>query len=307
MRTRQLITDICLVALILSFVCGCTPKPELLLRPELDQTVTYKASMEMQKSVKFDRPSGSKQTHETTYSGYELVYEQTAKDSDSQGNTAADIKVISLKYTSKANDEIKIDFDSRRQEDADKPLAALLGHSYTITISPEGQVLEVADAEDIRQAVTDSSDKKLADNMLTNESIIKRHSVKAFPETKNRKIAVGDTWSRKETPQVGLMIPKSFEKIYTVKNIASNIATIQMNAVPAAQTQANPLGELFDSQEDFSGELIVNLASGKVIKYRESFTSTSLAAQKPGGGTASTPLDVLEISLTWMHNIQALD
>ncbi|MFA5554437.1 MAG: DUF6263 family protein [Phycisphaerae bacterium] len=307
MRTRQFIADICLISLILSFVCGCTPEPELFVRPELGQTVTYKTSMQMQKSVKFDRPSASMQKQDTTMSRYEMIYEQTPKDTDEKGNIVADIKIKSLKYISKANDEINIDFDSQRQQDADRPLAALIGKSYTITMSSEGQVLEIANAEDIRQAVTESSDKKLADNLLVDESIMKRHSVKAFPEAKNRKIAVGDTWSRKETPQVGLMIPKTFEKIYTVKNIASNIATIQMNAVPAAQTQASPLGELFDSQDDFSGELIVNISSGKVIKYRESLTSISLTAQKPGGGTSSTPLDVLEISLSWMHSIQALD
>ena len=249
------------------------------------QSTTYRLARENDRSVLWEgpeenKPKGFKGGH--AGNRMEMTFTQKIQNVDDKGNAVAEITVTALKYVSRVKDNITLDFDSSRKEDSSHPLSKLVGQSYTIEITPSGDVTKVIDAGDARAAVKGStSGHRTASNLLSEKAIRERHVIAALPDPNENLLRVGESWSRIKSFSFDLMGAKSYEKVYTleeVRNIRNDrIAITRMNAVPSAEEAkelhkeqgASPLSQMSDSTERFTGELKLSLTDGNVMEYHE--------------------------------------
>ena len=261
------------------------PAVLLALKFAPQDSTTYRVVVEADRSVVWEgplpeKPTGFKGGH--TGNRIETTFAQRIQSADDKGNAIAEIKIEALKYLAKVRDDAVLDFDSSREKDKDNPLAKLIGQSYTIQISPAGQVLQVVDANQARAAVEGSSSAhQTASALFSAEAIKQRHTIPALPPGEKNRLSPGESWSSTATFPFDMMGSKSYEKIYTLKEIKDaddrQFAVADMNAVPSSEMAqelhkeqtTNPLEKMFDTNENYSGQLKLDLTAGKVEKCLE--------------------------------------
>jgi len=280
---------------LLVLACGCqreraaaperkeaNPLIRLSLRFTTGQTATYKATAEADRSIEWVGPASSKPAGYAdgrTGSHVELVFEQQVERIREDGNAILLITVKALTFRSEVQNKITLDFDSSRPEDRSHPLAALIGQSYRLEMSPKGQVVAVIDAGIIRQAVPAGSPAyNVATRLLSNEAIQDRHALPPLSALKEDSVEPGQTWSDLKSFSFGEMGVKGFERVYTLAEIRQDdgrSAVVEMKAIPSAamaeemhQRQADsPLSGLFDNTEKYTGRLDLDLDRGQVREY----------------------------------------
>jgi hypothetical protein len=261
---------------------------QLALKFAPQQTATYKSTTQVQRSVLWEgsakeKPSAFKGGH--TGNRAQMTYTEHVKSIDDKGNAAAEITIKDLAYVAKVRDDVTIDFDSSRAKDQNHPLTKLIGQSYTIRMSPAGRVLQVVDATAARAAVPrDSAHHKIASNLLSDDIIQQRHTILALPDANDNRVPPGETWSEIESFSFDMMGAKAYEKVYTLKEVKEQdnqqIAVVALNAVPSSQMETelhkeqatNPFSKMFDTKEDYTGQLKLDLTTGKVQQYTEKLT-----------------------------------
>lgn len=261
------------------------PAVLLALKFTPQDSTTYRVIVEADRSVVWEgplpeKPTGFKGGH--TGNRIETTFAQRIQSVDDKGNAIAEIKIEALKYLAKVRDDVVLDFDSSREKDKDNLLAKLIGQSYTIQISPAGQVLQVVDANQVRAAVEGSSSAhQTASALFSAEAIKQRHTIPALPPGEKNRLSPGESWSSTATFPFDMMGSKSYEKIYTLKEIKDaddrQFAVADMNAVPSSEMAqelhkeqtTNPLEKMFDTNETYSGQLKLDLTAGKVEKCLE--------------------------------------
>ena len=309
-----------LVAVILLGILsgGCAaPKQGLGLKFAPEQTSTYKVTTEMAKESKFDQPSVNKFRQEKVGVNFEMIFDQTVKSVDTAGNATAEIKIKQLKYNDTSPKGAGYDFDSARKNNRDKSLKALMGKRYTIKISPDGKA-EAADVKDIRGAIQQGPAAKITANFFSDEAIKNRHSIPALVAMGSvKEMKVGDTWSVLKASPSGMLIPKSYEKIYKLKEIKSRggeqVAVIEMNAMtsskPASDTvkeesSAAAFSKMFQSSDTYTGELVLNLTTGKVEKSDEGLQALWVASEDEATQKSDKGADVITMGFSHRQSIE---
>jgi len=288
---------------------------DLALKFAVGDVAKYKVTQEDIKDFRFEQPSLDKVRLEPRSTTVEIKFLQQIESVDEQGNATAKITIRGIKYLVMDKNKIDVDFDSKRKADRKKPFAKLIGKSYKIRISPDGSV-KVLDANKIRNAVR-SGPPDRASNLVDDKVIQRRHEILSLPDVDSHVLRQGDTWSRIKTPPHRLMVQKSFEKVYTLKKVEDRegrrLALVDMNAtesgLPAqGVSRISPGGmgifaNLFDTEETYTGEMVLDLNTGKVAKYNEKLVTKYVAAEpKPDKGP-----DVLTITLTYATSVEMLD
>jgi hypothetical protein len=249
---------------------------------------TYRVITENDKSVDWQgphptKPKGFAGGH--TGNKIETTFTQQIQSTDDKGNAVVKITFKQLKYLTTIKNEIVTDFDSTREKDKDNPLSNLIGKSYIIEMTASGQISRLMDANEARAAVESvSAADKMAANLLSLKAIRERHTVPTLPDADKNQLRTGENWSNVQNFSFDMMGSKSYEKIYTLKEIQDEnnrrIAIAQMQAVPSAEhakelhkeQSASFFANLSDNTETYTGELKLDLTAGKVEEYREKLT-----------------------------------
>ncbi len=287
----------------------------------VDQT-TYKVTIDRENGVLWEGPLENKPKSFVgghTGNKIEMTFTRQTKSVDAEGGTVVKITINALKYSARVRDETVLDFDSSRQEDLDNPLNKLIGQSYTLKLTPSGEVSKVIDANDARAAVAGSSiSNARAAQLLSPGAITEQHSIPALPDLDNGQLIPGKTWSDIKTFSFGPMGAKSFERIYEIKQIVETdgrrVAIAQMNAVPSAakakelykEQSTGIFSSMFDNTETYTGELRVDLNSGQIEKYSEEFRADWIAVDPLAIKQEKEP-DILRMSATRIHRIERID
>jgi hypothetical protein len=320
MTAKRFFAAAFLASFAVLFFCGCAPEADVALRLAPSEVSAYKCGDVYRKDYLFEQPSSNKRTEKTTETNVEVTYDQLVTGVDAEQNTTAKVTIKALKYLSTSSGEVQIDFDSSRDTDSESAFAKLLGQTYTIEISSSGKVLGVSDVASARDAVKTGPDARFAERLLSDDNIQQRHEILALPDKDKRTLKVGDKWSRIVPSPQGVLIPKTYEEVYTVEKI-SNTKTgkqvlIEMKATPSSKQvgakskQAGLLemfGNSFDSEDDFTGRLLIDVETGKVYEYSESFKSQYTAAEFPKGQEKSGQPDVLKLGFTEVHSVKLID
>jgi hypothetical protein len=261
------------------------PAVDLVLKFIPDDSTTYRRARESDRGVEWEGSAESKPKGFTgghTGNRMEMTFTQKIRSVDANGNAIARITITALKYLIRVKNKVTLDFDGSRREDVNSPLGKLVGQSYTVELTPHGDVARVIDVAEARAAVKGATTAdKIAANLLTSDAIKDRHTISALPDANDEPVHVGQSWSKVENFAFDLMGAKSYEKVYTLEEIRDirdhQVAVVKMNAVPSAanakelykEQKTSPFAQMFDSTETFTGELTMDLTDGKVNECHE--------------------------------------
>lgn len=285
-------------------------------------STTYKLITEAQRSVRFEGSLTNEKNLKggETGSRTEMIFTQQIQSVDDKGNAIARITIKELKYSAKVRDNTIVDFDSSKEKDPNNPLLKLIGQSYTIEITPAGQVLKVVDASEAQAAVKGgTSAHKTASIQLSPNVIKERHSISALPVRDKSRLSAGANWNRIKTFAFGLMGAQSYRRVYTLKEIKEQdnrkLAVIEMNAIPTSEMaeqlhQQKAMGDfskMFDNTETYTGELTLDLATGKVERYFEKLESEWVAVEPSIGEASDKEPAVLRMKTSRLHSLEKID
>ena len=255
-----------------------------------------------------------------TSSRIEMTFTRQIQSTDDEGNAVAKITIESLKHLSIVRDSPVLDFDSSREKDQENPMAKLIGESYTIEITPAGQVTNIADVNQIQQAVRGASQAhKAAVALLSEEAIRQRHAIPAIPAADKNKLQKGQNWKSVKTFSFGLMGTQSYERTYTLKEVeqTNNLRTaiVEMKAAPTTEMaeelhkekQIGDFSKMFENTETYTGELKLNLTTGKVEKYIEKLESEWIAVDPSAADKDEKEPAVLKMTAIRLQHLEKTD
>jgi len=300
------------------------PTIQLALKFTPGDLTTYKVTKENRRGVIWGGPLTSKPKGFTGgYSGnrIELTFTRQIQSVDDEGNAIAAITIKGLKYSVKTQDNIVLDFDSSREKDRNEPLGKLIGQSYTIEITPWGQVTKVIDVSSARAAVEDSTPANTrAARLLSAEVIKDQHSIPALSAAEKNQLHTGENWSDIKTFSFGPMGSKTYERIYELKEIKDTdgrrIAIIEMSVIPSSEKAkelhkeqvTGILSQMFDNPaETYTGRLKLDLTAGEVEQYFEEFRSEWVAVDLMAPSEENKEPDTLRMSATRLYRIERID
>jgi len=294
----------------------------LALKFSPQDSTTYKITAEAQQSVKWEGPLPD----DTTFKGgqndnkMEMTFTQQIQSVDEKGNAVAKITIEALKYSSVIKENPVVDFDSSRAEDQDNPLAKLIGQSYTIEITPTGKVTKVIDASGAQAAVRGGPSPPItASKLLTTEAIKNRHGFIALPDADKSQLRTGENWSSTKTFLFGMMGSKSYEKIYTLKEIKDTdnrrTAIVKMNAIPTSETaeqlhkeqETSQFSKMFDTTETYTGRLKLDLTTGKIEKYLEKLQSEWIVVEPLAEQQEDKEPVILTMGAIRLYSLEKID
>jgi hypothetical protein len=246
-------------------------------------STTYRVITESERSIKWEGNVPDEPTFKggRNHDRLEMTFTQEIQSVDDKGNAIAKIIIKELKSSSITKDSPAFEFDSLKPKDPNHPLVKLIGQSYTIKIAPTGKVTEVTDTREAELAVSGgSAAPRGALRLLQSEVIKERHGTLILPDANKNQLHIGDNWSYTKTFFFGMMGSESYEKIYTLNKIKDQdnrrVAIIEMNAIPSSKTSKEQVADFFkssDSNKIYTGELELDLTTGKVEKYSEKLQS----------------------------------
>jgi hypothetical protein len=297
---------------------GCKAKTsaDLSLKFAPDQTATYKSVSDVVKDFRFEQPNLGKLREEQTRTSVEMTFTQTVQRVDDEGSAIAQVTIDGLTVTIINKNEPRLSFDSSNEEDLKSPLAKVLGQSYTIRISPNGEVT-VVDAKAALASVPSGYENKVVASLLSDENIIQRHQIQALPKDAET-ASVGSSWNVVTASPPGLLAPKSYKKVYTLSDIKtvsdSRIATVNMtageDAEPVAGVSAGGMGmfaKMFDNEDTYTGSMKIDLETGTLLKAEETLVSTYLAQEMPENGDPAKGPDTLTMQFTNRVGLEKLN
>jgi hypothetical protein len=310
------IAGICVV-----FSGGCAKEETLALKFSPGQAGTYEVTSEAIKDYKFEQPSINQTKVQQTLTRTEVVFDQRIESVDAAGNAKALITIKEVKYLAKNPKGTTVDFDSTKKSEKKDPMEDLIGQSYVVKLSPNGHVEGIEDVLKAREAVKgDSVEQKTAQSLLSDEAIKQRHSMLELPPSKDAAAKVGKTYSRIKSGPAGMLTPRSYEEVYTVKDIkkenGQKIAVVTMEARPSAVRAADMPKEeqkglgffekMFDNKETYTGKLTLDLSTGKVMSYNEKLKSEWVAVEPAEEVKSDKGPDVLTMGFTYTYSVEKI-
>ena len=300
------------VCFMLVFV-GCGPKTDLSLKFTPSDVTTYTVVSENHTTFKFEMPSSNNYKEDVSEKSFSITFDQEIQSVDETGVATAKITIKGMKYTDIDKGNVKFEYDSASAKDKKEALGKLIGKSYTITIDPKGQVA-VLDVEDARKVVKTGVAASKAKGILSDKAIVSRHEVVTLAKLEKSEVSVGDTWSTVEKPGYKLLMPRTFEKVYTLDEIrddgGNSVAVVNMKAVPAGASEKgdfNPamlmFSSMMDAEEDFSGKMEYDVTTGKVLAQDETLKVKYIATDPKDNGAEP---DILTITLVYGQSAEVV-
>jgi hypothetical protein len=291
----------------------------LVLAFSAGQSATYKATIDAQKSVEW---VGSESVKPADFSGgrsgnrIEMTFEQRVERVLDNGNAILAITIRGLKYHGVVQSRPVLEFDSDKPQDQSSPLASLIGKSYRLEMSPEGQVVRLFDLESVRQAVKVGSPAYSVAARLTSDEILKdQHEIPPLTALKENPIRSGQTWSDLKSFSFGNMGDKSFERVYTLQKSDGQAAVVEMKATMSAamaeelhkrKTASLPPG-LFDNTDKYEGRLEFDVGGGRVREYSEEMQTEWVIADPAAMKDAAAPPRALKMGAKRLHQLELVE
>ncbi|MBW8016771.1 MAG: hypothetical protein FVQ82_11335 [Planctomycetes bacterium] len=320
--SQKMLVALTVVSLtIVMFFAGCGT--ELAIKFNPDDISTYKVGYQTKQSVILDMAADTKTGDQYTSKNVDVTFTQEIQSINDDLTALAKITIMDIMFNTKDNKGASFSFDSRKDEDRKRPLNAIIGKSYTINISTDGRVT-LADATDIRKVrVSGTTERRVAESLLTEAEIIKRHEIH-LPNKEISTISRGRGWSKVVWSHPKVMAVKSFEKNYVLKSITDDgIANVTMTAYETDKiADGQPpkpglfalLAKSFDSQEKYTGQMQIDLESGKVVKWSETCDAAYIITQEDlsksfnkGSGKSKDDSASLKMSLLHTISLEKLD
>jgi len=294
------------------------PAATLALKFTPQDSTTYKLTTEAQRRIEWEGPLPDKTafTGGQTGTKIEMTFTQQIQKVDDNGNALAEITIGGLKYRSIIKDSTILDFDSSREKDKNSPMSGLIGCSYIVDIAPTGKVREVSYVKRPQTAFKGGSQAdKAALALLQKNAIKERHGFLVLPDADKNQLRTGGKWSSIKTFSFGMMGSKTYEKIYTLKEIndadGRRIIDVEMNAIPTAgqvgEEDTSSFSKMFDNTQTYTGQLKLDLTAGKIEKYLEKLESEWVAVDPSAGQQDDKEPAALKMTATRFYHLEKID
>lgn len=283
------------------------------------QTATYKAVIDAQKSVGWIGPESAKPVgYSDGYSGnhIEMTFEQRVEQVQENGNAMLAITIKGLKSRNVVQSRPVFEFDSDKPGDQGNPLAALVGKSYRLEMSPKGRVVAMLDMELVRQAVEPGSPAHgVAAKLLSEEILRDQHEIPPLTALKESRVRPGQSWSDLKSFSFGTMGDKSFERVYTLARSDGQTAVVEMKGLLSAamaeelhkrQSAALPPG-LFDDTQKYTGRLVLDIGGGQVREYVEEMQAEWVIADPAAMQEANAQPRALRMGAKRAHRLELME
>jgi len=278
----------------------------------------YKITTIARRTTKWQGPVPEKAAFDESFSEerVEMAVTRRIQTVDANGVATAKVSIDKLKcfYTSKG--QAILDFNSTRNSDSSNPLIKLIGETYTIEFNPRNIVSFVDDLPPVTTIMMkgDTVSDKIGTEIVLPDSIMERHSTMQLPKQGQEILKPGGKWSSIKTFIFGKMGLKSYEKIYTLKELRNDgreIAVIDMNAIPTSEVEPKYAGrkaeegasQKFDSKESYTGTGEFDVKAGRIENYHENLQATWTVALPAKQGDTSEPV-VLNMSAERGYSIE---
>ncbi len=317
MNRNMRIAMIAVAGLGLTMMAGCGSQAQMTLNLKAGEMATYKVMTETIKDFKFEQPSMEppKVKEDQTKTLAVVTYDQKVDAVDPKAGAIATITIKAIEYIVTDKNSVKFDFNSARPEDLQKPFAQLIGKSYKITLGRDGKV-SVLDAAEARKISDAGYEGKLAQAFLSDERIVERHQIVAMPEGDSVTMASGKSWTKVVQSPAGLLAPKNYEKVYTLDKVEGGkdnpVAVVKMIGKESkepvkdgskAMDTMGPFAKMFDTQESYEGQLVLETGTGIVRKYQEKLVVTYLASEAPADQKPDKGPDTLTMRFTYNFDL----
>jgi hypothetical protein len=245
----------------------------------------------------------------------EMVFDQYIEKTSEDGNAIVKITIKELKYFAEVRDKPVLDFDSSKNKDPNNALAALIGHGYTIEVTPSGNVAKVIDINDARTAIKNkSSNIEAALRLLADKTIERQHSI-PLPDANDNELSTGETWNNVVIFDFDRLGIKSYERIFKLQKVekvdGNEHVLIEMNAIPSVegtrQTYQQPgsSGPMTDIRLKYTGQMNFNVTEGTLTKYQENLNNEWLIVF-PVPGQSGPPLS-LSMTAVQLYDIEKIN
>jgi len=275
----------------------------------------YLAITEVEKSLDFTGEITKDPQFQSGKTGdrAEMVFSERIKDVDEAGNATAQITIEALKYISKERNVVNLDFDSSREKNKDNELNKLVGQSYTIKISPKGEVLNVSGGEEIKTIVAGNlPSNRIAVNLVSQELIRRRHNTEPLTDANDGRFKVGDKWNGRKKVSFAQMGSEVYDKIYTLKDIKQEggreIAVVEIKAIPAVKSgqDSSAVVNMFDNVREFEGEMRLDLTGGVIEKSYEKLDSQWVVVD-PKTAEEDKELSTIKMGYMQLQSLEKID
>ena len=312
--SQKLLVALTVVSLsVVMLFTGCGPDAKIGLALNSGDVSTYRSGYETKQSVELDmaQETPNKDKHNTKK--VEVTFTQEIQSVNDDSSAVAKITLMDISILTKDSDVVSFSFDSSKQEDQKRSLNALIGKSYTINISSDGKVTP-SDVMAIRSVKFTGSERNVAKNLLSDLEIISRHEIH-LPGKDIATVKEGEGWSKIVWSHPKIMARKSFEKTYVLDSVTGNIANVTMTAYETDKSAEGvaPKGSgfgfmagMFDRQEKYSGEMKIDLDTGKVVKWNETCIADYIVTDKTSKNDKGEPAS-LKMGLTHSISLEKID
>ena len=310
MKRTKVTWQIAVVALVIALAAGCgTPAGEKIeLRLRLKKGDSFELSMTMDQDVvqKIQgRKHGMKQTMR---SGYTM----DVLDVDAEQNATIKVTYNAILFRQKSAAAL-IEYDSADPPETVHPaaqgFAGLVGQGFSMTLSPEGFVLDVQGADEMMDNVIasfDLDDESVREDLA--ESTRAQWGSEAMKEMMESvtaiypdgPVGVGDSWRREVTVTKGF--PSTMENTWTLKHRKGGLAMIGLrskvkpnrNAAPMALPNMSLSYELSGTQ---SGTIWLQEATGWTTssEMTQDFSGKLTVDTKTAGQSVTLPITIKSV------------
>jgi hypothetical protein len=291
---------------------------KIALKSAVGDLATYKITTQARRTTKWQGPVPDKEVFEENFNEerVEMVLKQRIESVDPNGVAVALVTIDGIKCRYSNKSMASVDFDSSRPSDANNPIMKLIGQTYMIGFTPSNNIFAVNNLPRVMMTMKDSTPSGQAgQSILFPESIMERHGAMQLPEPGHEMLKPGQKWSRIKTFAFGKMGLKSYEKIYTLKEVRDadgrSIAVIDMNTIPSSEVEPKyrnqqagaDMPKTFDTNDSYTGGGEFDLKAGRVENYHEDLEANWTVALPGKQGDSGEPV-VLKMSASRIYSIE---
>lgn len=286
MRKRFLVHLFILVIALSILLTGCSQKTALTL--DLKDGSKYETTITVNQTM-VQEMEGEKIT---STSDFVMGCSIDSKGKDEEGNQKAELGYTKLSMTIGMPElglQMKFDTaDENSKNEVTDMLRKLISKKFTITVSPEGEIVKFEGLDDLLKEFVDESeldDMELEEALASLNGFLSEDSIRETFETsswisspEDEELKVGTTWTETLSTTIEEM-PIELEAKYTIKEIKGSKVTLTVES-----TIELTEGSILEAEEGFgmeyslegsqSGELVVDLDTGLVMngKVTTNFT-----------------------------------
>jgi hypothetical protein len=291
---------------------------KIALKPTIGDLATYKITTQARRTTKWQGPVPDKAVFDENFNEerVEMVLKQRIESVDPNGIAVALVTIDGIKCRYSNKSMASVDFDSSRPSDVNNPIMKLIGQTYLIGFSPSNNILAVDNLPPVMMTLKDGPPSGQAGfSILLPEAIMERHGVMQLPEPGHEMLKPGQKWNRIKTFAFGKMGLKSYEKIYTLKEVRDadgrKIAVIDMNTIPSSEVEPKyrsqqaeiNVPKTFDTNDSYTGGGEFDLKAGRIENYHEDLEANWVVALPAKQGDTGEPV-VLKMSAARIYSIE---